>query len=162
VGTDAPLGLEITDKISSILKEKLPSKLIKAGWPEVTETELKNIIKDVVEVDGKPIDFGDGFTINNTIARGMAKDLLNVGKKVIKGYKFSKGNIENKIEREAKYLKEDINKIKAEEIADFEIQKTLDRGLEVSESSKLQKQLDVNISAKQKADERANDGVNTL
>jgi len=159
VGTDAPLGLEITDKISSILKEKLPSKLIKAGWPEVTETELKNIIKDVVEVDGKPIDFGDGFTINNTIARGMAKDLLNVGKKVIKGYKFSKGNIENKIEREAKYLKEDINKIKAEEIADFEIQKTLDRGLEVSESSKLQKQLDVNISAKQKAVERANDGV---
>ena len=55
------------------------------------------------------------------------------------------------VEREAKNLQGDIEKIKAEEIADFEIQKTLDRGLEVSESAKLQKQLNLNISAKQKA-----------
>jgi len=159
VGTDASLGLEITDRISSILKEKLPSKLIKAGWPDVTETELKNLIKEVTEVEGKAIDLGNGFTIDNKIARGMAKDLLNVGKKVIQGYKYSKGNIENRIEREAKDLQGDIEKIKAEEIADFEVQKMLDRGLEVSESAKLQKQLDINISAKEKAIERANEGV---
>jgi hypothetical protein len=89
----------------------------------------------------------------------MAKDLLKVASRVVEGYTFSKGNLKNRIEREAKDLKGDIEKIKADEIADFEIQKTLDRGLEVSESAKLKKQLGVEESAKQLAIEYADLGV---
>ena len=159
VGSDATLGLEITDNVSSLLKEKLPGKLLKEGWPNITETQLKNVIKDVVELEGKPIDFGNGFTIKAALARNMAKDLLKVASRVVEGYTFSKGNLKNRIEREAKDLKGDIEKIKADEIADFEIQKTLDRGLEVSESAKLKKQLGVEESAKQLAIEYADLGV---
>ena len=159
VGSDATLGLEITDNISSLLKEKLPGKLLKEGWPNITETQLKNIIKDVVELEGNPIDFGNGFTIKAALARSMAKDLLKVASRVVEGYTFSKGNLKNRIEREAKDLKGDIEKIKADEIADFEIQKTLDRGLEVSESAKLKKQLGIEESAKELAMEYADLGV---
>ena len=166
-GTDNSLALELMSNAHNLLKEKLKPRLIKEGWPNLTETQIKNAILEISEVNGKPINLGTAerrFVIDNNLARGMAKNMLVTAKKVIKGYKGSKKVIEEKVTKKYSDLsKEKQREILKDEVEAFEIEKMINRTLEGSEGLKVQKRLGIDINAKEAALKRADEMVaNTM